>query len=294
MTEFVSLIVCTVGRTEPLARLLGSLSEQRNPDFEILVVDQNDSIDIAPLLGAFEPRLTIRHVRSARGLSRARNVGLREARGSIVGFPDDDCWYGPEVTENVRRYFTDPECAVLTGRTLDRDGGESVSPHRPDSGFVDRDNVFASGNSNTLFVRTAVAFDVGGFDETLGVGSGTPFQSGEETDFLLRCLRKSYQVYYDRDFVVHHDQNNDASAAKIARAGAYSQGFGRLLRLHQYGVVYLGAGVGRALLRAALCLATGDVDGARRRYDWVKGALRGYLSGAVPREPAQRSFGLRG
>jgi GT2 family glycosyltransferase len=199
------------------------------------------------------------------------------------------------VTERVLQFFRDPECGVLTGRTLDREGRESVSPHRSESGFVDRDNVFSSGNSNTLFARKAVAVDVGGFDETLGVGAGTPFQSGEETDFLLRCLRKDYQVYYDRGFVVRHDQNIEAGAAQIARAGAYSQGFGRLLRMHDYGIVYLGAGIGRALVRGGLCLATGDVDGARRRYDWVKGALRGYLAGAVPRHgQVQRSFGLRG
>jgi glycosyltransferase involved in cell wall biosynthesis len=36
-----SLIVCTVGRTKPLLRLLNSLSVQQFEDFELVIVDQN-------------------------------------------------------------------------------------------------------------------------------------------------------------------------------------------------------------------------------------------------------------
>jgi glycosyltransferase involved in cell wall biosynthesis len=281
MAGSISLIVCTLGRTEPLARLLVSLQAQTNPAFEVIVVDQNEP-DLAAFLQPWHGRLALRHLHSAKGLSRARNVGLREAGGAIVGFPDDDCWYDAEVTAQVEHFFRDNAADVLTGRTLDRAGRESVSPHRSESGQIDRDNVFRSGNSNTLFARRAVAEAVGGFDEALGVGAATPFQSGEETDFLLKCLRNGHRAYYDRSLVVRHDQNEAGPANEMARVRAYSQGFGRVVRTHDYGVGYLGARTSRAAVRGLLCLASGDLQGARHRWLWAIGACLGYAASGPP------------
>lgn len=287
MTDIVSLIVCTVGRRDLLLRLLASLKTQTNSAFELLVVDQSDSDEIETSLRSFSAGQSVRHIRSKRGLSHGRNVGLQHAQGNIVGFPDDDCWYGDRVIDQVQQFFQRPENGVLTGRTVDREGVDSVSFHRRGNGIIDRYNVFDSGNSNTLFARMAVAKDVGGFDETLGVGAATPFQSGEETDFLLRCLKKGYQLYYDHDFTVHHDQTDSSAAVQAARARAYSQGHGRVLRVHAYGVGYLGIRIGRAAMRGAVCLVTGDRSGARLRYGWASGSLRGFLAHPGGPEPPQ-------
>jgi len=282
MLPVVSLITCTIGRPEPLSRLLSSLMVQTDRAFELIVVDQSRDQQIAKQL-ADTPLPHIRHLRSERGLSRGRNIGLQHARGEIIGFPDDDCWYHQDVIDHVHRLFQWPDLTVLTGRTVDGSGVDSVSAHRSESGVVNRHNVFESGNSNTLFARTSVARDVGGFDERLGVGAPTPFQSGEETDFLLRCIKANHQPRFIRDFVVHHDQTDTSNAKQMLRYRSYSSGYGRILRQHGYGTGYMGTRVGRAALRAALCLARGDSSGARQRYHWIRGTLRGFLMSAPGR-----------
>jgi len=282
MTALVSLVICTIGRRDTLARLLASLERQTNNAFELVVVDQSNGSDVEALLNSCAVGQGVRHLRSERGLSRGRNIGLRRVRGQVIGFPDDDCWYDPDVVEHVHRFFEHQENAVLTGRTVDDRGVDSLSPHRRDSGDIDRRNVFASGNSNTLFARISVARDVNGFDESLGVGAATPFQSCEETDFLLRCLRSGHRLHFCHDFVVHHDQVDDSCAARFTRARIYSKGYGRLLRLHGYGVGYLAMRIGRALARGTICLAVGDHPGARQRFVWANGSLQGFLASARP------------
>jgi GT2 family glycosyltransferase len=261
------------------------LKKQTNPAFELIVVDQSNGDDVERLVRELQLAGGVHHIRSDRGLSLGRNVGLRHAKGDIVGFPDDDCWYDEYVTELVKLFFRQPGSAVLTGRTVDSEGAESVSAHRAESGAINRGNVFESGNSNTLFARMAVVRRVGGFDESLGVGAATPFQSGEETDFLLRCLERGYQLFYDRDFTVHHDQTNVATDIQIARAAAYSQGYGRLLRVHNYGARYLGIRVGRAAVRGAICFLRGEKEDARQRYGWASGAVRGFFAADQLPEP---------
>ena len=48
-----SLIVATFGRTEEMRNLLLSLASQTEPDFEVVVVDQNSDERLVPILAAF-------------------------------------------------------------------------------------------------------------------------------------------------------------------------------------------------------------------------------------------------
>jgi len=274
--NMISLIVCTLGRTQALERLFASLRAQDDCEFEVVLVDQNPSGFLAPLLDKFRD-LPLVCLRSEPGLSRARNAGLRQARGQIVGFPDDDCWYGPDVILRVKeRFSASPDLGFVTGRTLDVAGAESVCAHLPNSSVITLRNVFQAGNSNTLFVRAEAARRAGGFDEELGAGAA--FGSGEETDFILRCLEAGYAGRYQRELVVLHEQVEASPALRIARAGRYAPGFGRVVRLHNLGIGFLAQRVGRALARCALLFISGESAGAQERLVWAQGASRGFLA----------------
>jgi glycosyltransferase involved in cell wall biosynthesis len=274
MGAMISLLVCTLGREAPLRRLLTSLSEQSYSPFEIIIADQNPDEYLDSLLNAY-PSLPIIHARSERGLSRGRNVGLKHVSGSIIGFPDDDCWYDRHVLPSVCGFFaSNPEIDLLSGRTLDAEGNESLNRYALESGPITRANVFATGNSNTIFVRREVIADVGGFDETLGVRASTPFQAGEESDFLLRCLKRGHRSSYDRNFTVRHDQIHESKE----RLHAYSVGFGRVARLHNLGPsLFLTRNV-RTVIGGCLRIAKGDFERARQRYICLMGSVRGYAA----------------
>ena len=286
-TPGLSLLVCTLGRGEQIARLFDSLAAQSRADFEVVLVDQNAPGFLDPVIARYRDRLTIVHVRSPPGLSRARNAGLPLCSAPLVGFPDDDCWYPvPLVAEIVAAFAARPDLSVLTGRTIDRDGRPSLGIFHDADTVIRKGNVWFAGNSNSLFVRREAAWAVAGFDETLGVGAPTSFKSGEETDFILRILARGGRAEYRRDVMVHHDQVLAAGAAAGARrATAYSRGFGRVLRLHRYGGGYLGFRLARSVAGGAIALARGDVDGARYKALWAWGTLCGYVdrSPVMPR-----------
>ncbi len=66
------------------------------------------------------------------------------------------------------------------------------------------DSIFHTAISYTIFLRRSVVDRVGGFDEQLGLGSGTAWSSGEEIDYLVRALRAGARVEYDPSLVVTH------------------------------------------------------------------------------------------
>jgi exopolysaccharide biosynthesis WecB/TagA/CpsF family protein len=290
----VSLIVCTLGRLAPLERLLASLRTQTQAPFEILVVDQNPAEYLQALLDRYRdlPIVHLVDLANERGLSRGRNLGLRIARGEIVGFPDDDCWYDPVVIEKVvQRFDGEDGLTLLTGRTVDAEGQDSVSRHLPSSGTITRTNVFLAGNSNGLFVRRAAVRRAEGFDENLGVGAGTPFQSGEESDFILRHLAEGGNGWFAHDLVVRHDSTEADAAVLVDRARRYAPGFGRVLRLHGFPPSAVAGRLSRASLRGTLLILGGKRDAARQSFAWAAGTARGYLAARAAPE-LRRVFGL--
>src|SRR5579864_8357010 len=118
-----SLVLATVGRHDEVARFLASLEAQGYRNFELIVIDQNDDDRLVPLLRMYHDRFALQHVRSPRGLSRARNVGLKLASGDVIAFPDDDCWYPAGLLEKVAALLkADTGLDGITGRFTDGDG----------------------------------------------------------------------------------------------------------------------------------------------------------------------------
>lgn len=234
-TPIFSLVIATVGRVDEIVRCLESLCVQTLPHFEVIIVDQNSDDCLNALVSRFSRHLQIRHLRAARGLSKARNLGIAHARGTFVGFPDDDCWYPPDLlAELYSRLLAEPRLAALTVRCTDGFGQMAAGRHGERAGDVTRRNVWERGVGATMFARRKALSELGGFDENLGLGAPTPFQSGEETDLLLRGLSHGYLIRYDPSLEVFHPLEDLDSPGATLKSWSYGLGMGRVLRLRRY------------------------------------------------------------
>jgi GT2 family glycosyltransferase len=231
-----SLIVGTVGRTHQLMRFLGSIDAQSFQDLELIVVDQNPDDRLVPVLRQFATRFRLQHMRSELGLSRARNLGLRGITGEIIAFPDDDCWYPPDLLDSVnRRLLASSELDGLTGRCTDEEGRSSMGRFDNHPGALEFLNVWRRCTSFTIFLRRHVVTSVGLFDETLGLGSGTRWGAAEEMDYMIRAIRRGFKVYYDPQLIVYHPLTiTDYDKKAAHRQLYYGMGIGRVMRLQAY------------------------------------------------------------
>lgn len=271
-----SLVLCTINRVQEIDRLFHSLSAQGHQDFDVVLVDQNPDDRLLALLKA-HPNLNIQHLKSAPGLSRARNVGLKAATGDILAFPDDDCWYLPDTLERVLKLFEQhPEAAVVTGQAINGNGVPVANLWDNVQGWCDVFNVWHRAISFTVFARKSYFEAVPTFDENLGVGSGTPFGSGEETDFLLSGLKKNQQIYYAPDLKIHHpDPVGPFGDGVQKRALGYGRGLGYVLEKHGYPLWYKG----RVLLRPLVGALLGVVQGKKGKVAFYFYTFKGRLEG---------------
>jgi glycosyltransferase involved in cell wall biosynthesis len=272
-----SLILATVGRYEEVARFLVSLEAQDYRNFELIVIDQNDDERLTSLLARYREKFVLQHVRSERGLSRARNVGLQLASGDVIAFPDDDCWYPAGVLQKVATVLNgNPEFDGITGRFTDGEG-RTEGRWLDHSMFLNRYNIWRGAISFSIFLRRRVVDTVGQFNASLGVGAGTPWGASEETDYLLRSLQHGFKLKFLRDLVLHHPVktvNFDANAC--SRQQKYEAGIGRVMRMNAYPFWYFPVACLRTCCGILLALASGDFPRARFKYVSVLARMRGW------------------
>ena len=242
MTTFI-LIMSTMGRSNELEKFFESLVAEDQIPFKIYLCDQNEGPLLDPILAIWKSRLQIEIVHSDRGLSRGRNAALTAALDEFgsqtgkcyVAFPDDDCWYTPKVLSNVLVEFdANPGIAILAAQSITENGRPTArsSPEYPVA--LSRKNLFRGSMaiSYCIFLELEVVKRVGLFDPTLGVGSGTEWGAGEESDYLLRALKLGYRLKYLPNLkVVHPDKTLGATGPRFL---AYARGHGRVLRLNGY------------------------------------------------------------
>lgn len=235
----ISVVLATVGRRDELLPLLRSLRAQTQRRFELVVVDQNDDDRVQPLLQPLvADDVPVVHLRLAgRNLSRARNLGLRAARGALVAFPDDDAWYEPDTLQRA--------CDGLQQRPQD-DGLMAwwVDAGPAPAGLAEAAawRRFRGGEASsiTLFLRTAAVRRWGGFDERLGTGQW--YGAGEETDLVLRALAAGARLRHDAAVRVRHAPPQAVPPA-WPQALQRARGTGALYAKHHLGAAVVARGL---------------------------------------------------
>jgi glycosyltransferase involved in cell wall biosynthesis len=274
-----SLIMASVDRTSEPERFLASLNAQSYRAFELIVVDQNPDDRLVPLVRSYEDKFPITYMRERmRGASRARNIGMEYASGEILAFPDDDCWYPPDLLGKVvQKFVHHPELDGLTGRLTDGYGHTVMGRFDLRPGRIEESNVWARGIEATTFLRRSRLEDRR-FDESLGLGAGTMWGGGEVTDLLLGLLADGKLLYYYPDTIINHPPLTRLYDAKASRkAYLYACGMGRVLRMRKTPLRYKVKWLIRPLGGTVLFIMALKPARARYHFNIFRGRLRGML-----------------
>lgn len=199
-----SIIIITYNTdTKLLTQNLNSLNKQTTKDFEIVIVDNSDNIDIKQIVSKFD--LKYIKLDSNYGLTRGRNIGIRFAKGNIVIFLDDDAIPTQDYVEKHIKAFAKYNIFGLRGKALPRtnaiynylashyDLGDQTIPWLID----------LEGNSS---FKRDILIEVGGFNPGIQRAGG---HEGTELSYriLARYKDKSRLVYYP-EAIIYHDYSD--------------------------------------------------------------------------------------
>jgi len=241
--QSVSVVLCTLNRMDKLSNVVSSIFSAAcrtlGADVELIIVDNGSTdktLDVAHSLANDAPIPVQVLSETEKGLCRAKNRGIKAARGQIVVFTDDDCEWAPDYLEVLlRSYGDDAGVAIKGGRVELGDPSDLPFTIKTESRMEVYDGSRHPGgfvHGCNLAVARAVFETIGLFDENFGPGA--PFRAAEETDLVYRAFKAGVPILYIPDLVVYHHHGRK-KISDIAKLNWYYQlGNGALHAKHGF------------------------------------------------------------
>lgn len=215
----ISVVVCCYNEERVIRDCLEGLRKVEYPAFEVIVVDDGSTDGTASI--AKEYGVDVISTPN-RGLSSARNTGIRAAQGEIVAFIDGDAYPDPHWLTYMAAAFATTQHAGIAGPNVAPPG---------DGWFADCvDN--APGNPTHVLLSDDVAEHIPGCNmafrkrhlEAIG-GFDTRFRTaGDDVDVSWRLQEKGWTLgFHPSAMVWHHRRNSLRAYWKQQRGYGYAE-----------------------------------------------------------------------
>ena len=218
----ISAIICTYNRERYLYNVLQSLVAGNLPteEYEIVLVNNNSTDGTEAEVRRFQtdyPQVQLRYcVEPQQGLSYARNCGIRESRGDILVYVDDDALVNKEYLATYADFFRRNADAVAAGGPIlpQYDGCEepdwmSHYTRQLVTGKLylgEKEREFPGdafpGGGNAAY-RKSVFDAVGLFNVELG-RKGNSLIGAEEKDLFDKMTSQGMKFYYLPTAILYH------------------------------------------------------------------------------------------
>ncbi len=202
----VTIIIPTYNRAAFLKEAIDSAFDQDFNDYELIVVDDGSTDSTSQLLRSY--RQSIRVIQTHRkGVSAARNAGIRVAKGDFIAFLDsDDLYLKKKLSIQISFLEAQPSTKICYTDEIWIRNGVRVNPkkrHAKYSGWIfEKCLPLCIISPSSVMMRKGLLDEVGIFDESMPVC--------EDYDLWLRIAVR-YPVYFiEKKLIIkrggHHDQ----------------------------------------------------------------------------------------
>ncbi len=250
----VSIIVTSYSteRLNDIFELLDGMKEQNYPNIETIFVTEG-SKELFDQVKAYATEKAVPNVKvifnyGEPGLSIARNLGIKEAKGDIIAFIDDDALPAPNWVEEMVKTYEDESIIGVTGliSPLWQDEPMVWFPDELDwilscsawAGINEKREVRNVWGTNMSFKREA--FDSAGvFLTHLGAKGGGESGKhefvGEETEFSIRARRRTGKsIVYNPNVRVWHRVYKYRVTSMVIAKRAYWEGYTKAMFKKSY------------------------------------------------------------
>jgi hypothetical protein len=221
----VSVIIPAYRAARYISDALESVFGQTFQDFEVIVINDG-SPDTSELEAALEPYAgRLRYLKQPnRGVSAARNSGIRNSRGELLAFLDSDDLWLPQYLQTQVQFLDQNSQAVAAIADVLRFGELAGKPNvrtmlkpGPPKNLLTFEEMLRREGSqlpSATVVRRSRAIEAGLFDEQLHVG--------EDIEFCMRICFPHGAIGYTRQVLVKYRKHGagvtgNLEASEVAR-----------------------------------------------------------------------------
>lgn len=228
---YISIIIPVLNGEKFISKCLESIAELHYPRdlFETIIVDNGSTDNTVKIIRNFQDNIDIKlYFEKIKSSYVARNLGIKNSKGSIIVFTDIDCIVDKDWLINIIQYFSDKTVGGVAGEILPESRDSLVERYSINEEILSQERTF---NSNFLpYAQTANAayrkelFDrIGYFDEVI---------SGGDADYSWRMqLETNYKIVFAQKAVVLHKHRTNLKGLFKQR---FKHGYGSILIRDKY------------------------------------------------------------
>lgn len=217
----ITTIICTYNRAKYIGNLLESIAANDLPkrEYEIVLVDNNCTDNTREICEAFAKAhkdVAFRYVvEPEQGLSAARNKGIKEAKGDVIAYVDDDALVDSHYLRTYAEWFAAHPQTMACGGPIEplyeTEEPSWMSPYTKAlltawMNYGDKVREYPRGRypgGGNAAYRRVVFEQVGLFNTALGRKGGN-LMGSEEKDIFDKMHALNMQVLYLPTPVLHH------------------------------------------------------------------------------------------
>ena len=194
----VEILISTMNRTS-LFFLKDMFPHNKLEDLLILIINQTE--EGKELISEFT---NVRVINSfEKGLSKSRNLAVKNAIGDICLIADDDVEYIKNFDYTIKETFLRLNTVSIIKFKIDTFEGKDYKKYPITSKFLyKKKDIRTTSSIEIAFKRKEILKNNILFNTLFGLGSH--FQSGEEYLFLSNALKKNRTVYFENKVIVKH------------------------------------------------------------------------------------------
>jgi glycosyltransferase involved in cell wall biosynthesis len=212
----ISIIIPSYNNEKYLSECIESVLNQTFTDFELIIVEggsKDNSMQIIQKYADKDPRIRVLVHTSNKGVSKARNDGIKASMGEYVAILDsDDVMLSTRIEELYFEFLKDPEPGLVHSDVyvIDENGtikGKIIGNKKYSEGFIHGEVLRRRGcHIGYPMFRKKCLFTVGLYDETL--------RGGEDYDLYNRITRL-YPVGYVKKPLIFYRRHGTNASSKL-------------------------------------------------------------------------------
>jgi glycosyltransferase involved in cell wall biosynthesis len=200
MNPFFSVVIPLYNKALEISYTLASVLAQRYTDFEVIVINDGSTDNSLSLVETFNDKRIKVYTTENKGVSHARNFGIKKSSSQFIAFLDGDDLWKPHHLEDLKVLFESyPNCGMyckaydkIKGKTIIDSQYKDLPKNKKWKGVITdyfhHSFINSLASSSSIAIKNSVFDTVGYFNED--------YNSGEDTDQWIR-IALQYPIAFD-------------------------------------------------------------------------------------------------
>jgi glycosyltransferase involved in cell wall biosynthesis len=211
-TPLVSIIMPTYNAEKFISKSIQSVLNQTYQNWELIVVNDGSKDNTSKVVESFDDKRILLIKQKNSGVSKARNIGIKNAKGAYIAFLDsDDLWLKKKLEIQVNYMLNHPNIVLSYTYYNSFVGDDTVVKNKQLYPFKinnlnERLLVFNFIATLTVMVKSDVLKDIGGFD--------TQLFGPEDWDLWIKVSQKGNIGYINQNLALYREHDGGISKSK--------------------------------------------------------------------------------